>query len=118
MIEVIETELSLSKVLDGIKGMCVINSITLFSRLNKKAAELCEFSREWDRTLFLSHKEWKMFADGIRKKVNELNAKYPRTREFEVYSETKEWLHVCVKDRPDESIVRISLTPIKRVYHS
>ncbi len=116
MKKVVECEFSLSKILDKIEGMRVINNITTFAKMNNKAAELCEFCQEWNRTLFLSPEEWKMFTTDIRKKIDDLNAKYPRARKFEVYSETKEWLHVCVKDRPDESVVRISITPIKRVY--
>lgn len=106
----------LSEFLSEAKGMKVINHITTFSKLNQKAAELCEWCEGYDKVLFAEPKDWERFSNKIHSKVKELNEKYPRARAFEVYSETSEYLHVCVKDRPDESVVRISITPVKRAY--
>ena len=111
-----EKNVPLSGILAECKGIKVINNITCFSYLNRKTEALCCYCSGFRNMMFAETADYKRFSDAIRKKVDDLNKKFPKSRAFEVYSETKEWLHICVEDSPDKSVVRFSFTNVARVY--
>lgn len=115
----IEREVPMSEFLAEVaKEMKVVTHVTTFAKMNKKAEELCRYGRKQCNMLFAEPEDYKRWVKDLRDRVKKLNEDYPRSRPFEVYSETREWLHICVQGRPDESVVRFSFTNIKRVYRA
>ena len=99
--------------------MRLIEKVTTFPNINKKAEELSQFCRHYEGCLLAKDGDYRDFRKLIKTAVELTNQRYPRTKPFEVYNDgnNSNYIYVCVQGNPEQSVVRIFLSPIKGVYH-
>jgi hypothetical protein len=93
--------------------MKVITNITTNSKLNAKAADLALLVRLYKQCLFPTDDIFDGFVAQLRKVINDLNEKYPRTKPFEIYSVTEWNICIAVQGSPDKIVAVFSISTIK-----
>ncbi len=89
----------------------LIEKVTTFPNINKKAEELSRFCSRYEGC----HD----FRKLIKTAVELTNQRYPRTKPFEVYNDGSkaDYIYICVKGNSDQSVVRMFFSTVKGAYH-
>lgn len=97
----------------------LIETVTTFPNINKKAEELSRFCRRYEGCLLAKEDDYNDFRKLIKTAVELTNQRYPRTKPFEVYNDgsTADYIYICVKGNSDQSVVRIFFSTVKGAYH-
>lgn len=74
--------------------MKLIYKIDTKSTLNKKAEELAMLLKFYRGCLFTSDDDYKRTVNELKRVLQTLNEKYPRTKPFEVYSESNSGIYI------------------------
>ena len=97
----------------------LIEKVTTFPNINKKAEELTQFCSRYEGCLLAKEGDYNDFRKLISTAVALTNQRYPRTKPFEGYNDGAKtnYIYVCVKGNPDQSVVRIFFSDVKGAYH-
>lgn len=97
----------------------LIEKVTTFPNINKKAEELSQFCRRYEGCLLAKEGDYNDFRKLISTAVALTNQRYPRTKPFEVYNDGAKtnYIYVCVKGNSDQSVVRMFFSTVKGAYH-
>lgn len=74
--------------------MRLIYRIEVNTSLNNKAKELESFLRLYEKCLIPTEKRYKSFLRELNKLLEELNAKYKRTKPFEIYGKCDNFIAI------------------------
>lgn len=92
--------------------MKVIYNISTNSKLNAKAADLALLVRLYDKCLFPTDDIFDGFVAQLRKVIDDLNKKYPRTKTFEIYCINEYSITITVQGSPDKVVANLQTTTI------
>ena len=76
--------------------------------LNAKAKEFAEFFRCFDKTL-ATVEEFELFRGRLEATIEQLNEKYPRTKPFELYNFTGNFIYICPKGKPGINVASMNV---------
>lgn len=94
--------------------MRLITHIETNTTLNAKAKALAPFVNLYTGCLF-TPQQYNDFVLEIEKLLKDLNAQYPRTKPFIIYSRNKHYIYICVDGSPDKKVCTISTRLVERV---
>lgn len=94
--------------------MRLITHIETCTYLNAKAKDLALFVNLYAGCLF-TPQQYNLFVLSIEKLLKELNAQYPRTKPFIIYSRNQHYIYICVDGKPDKNVCTIYTSPVERV---
>lgn len=94
--------------------MRLITQIETCTYLNAKAKDLAAFVNPYTGCLFIPQL-YNLFVLSLEKHLKELNARYPRTKPFIIYSRNKHHIYICVDGSPDKKVCTISTRLVERV---
>ena len=83
--------------------------------LNKKAEDLARLAGLYEKCLFLNEADWHKTVEAFKDVVADLNARYPRTKPFEVYGGHAKILNVCVAGTAHKDVVTICTMEVDNV---
>lgn len=96
--------------------MKVITNIITNSKFNKKAEDLGLLLRLYNKCLFPTEEAFNEFLKQVRNCLVSLNAEYPKTKPFELYSVWEYGITITVQGRPEKAVANLSLSSVKVVY--
>lgn len=88
--------------------MRLINRIIVDEKLNTKAKELAPFLRMYEGCL-MTAEQYRLFVKEVKGLLDELNAKHPRTRPFEVYGDTNNSIYIVPEGKPEQRVASMSV---------
>lgn len=93
--------------------MKVITNTTTKSELNAKAGDLALLVRLYNKCLFPTDDLFNGFIEQLKKVIEDLNNKYPRTKPFELYSVSEWGITISVVGSPDKVVASLNTATIK-----
>lgn len=93
--------------------MKVMYNVTTNGKLNAKAATLEVLVKLYNKCLFPTDDIFKGFIAQLRDVIDCLNERYPRTKPFEIYMVTDNFVCITVKGSPNRVVANCSLSEIK-----
>ena len=82
------------------------------SNINKKAEDLGLLIKAYNNSLFPTSDIFSSFVEELRRTIDNLNARYPRTKPFELYSVWEHGITITVTGRPDVIVAHFALATI------
>lgn len=92
--------------------MRVIHHLTT-SNFNKKAEALALLLGRYRNSLFVSNGIFEDFVVKLKAVVSTINADFPRTKPFEVYSVSEYGITITVAGNPEKVVAHMSIATIK-----
>lgn len=76
--------------------------------LNAKAKDLAPFLRMYEGCLMTAER-YRLFVKEVKGLLNELNAKYARTKPFEVYGSNENCIYIVPEGKPEQRVASMSV---------
>lgn len=96
--------------------MILIYKVEANSTLNKKAETFALTIKSYEGLLVANEVQYKQLVEGIDSFLAGLNAQYPRTKPFIIYSKSRSGLYVCPEGKPDIRVMSMSIAHVKSIY--
>ncbi|WP_270243864.1 hypothetical protein [Phocaeicola coprocola] len=92
--------------------MYFIDHIQTYKAVNRKGDELQKYILRFEHCLIKDSRTLGEVKENIRRRMEELDARYPRTLPMSFHPEGNQW-NIHVKGRPDSPVCILSVTPVK-----
>lgn len=92
--------------------MLYIGRVSADEKLNAKAKEFAGWIRQFGESIILGG-DVDFLKERIEAKIEELNAKYPRTKPFELYGSIFHHLHVVPVGKPEQTVAHAAVFEVK-----
>lgn len=96
--------------------MKLIYKIETNAKLNKKAADLSAMLGLYRGCLFVKDEAYRQFVKDLRSVIENINKHYSRTRPFEIYSESKTSIYICVQGNCEQYVARLYLAEVESLF--
>jgi len=101
--------------------MFFVDYVQTYRNVNNKGQEMGNFLKSFEKLIIPNESALSFLQDSIEAKVEELNAKYPRTKEIEVLtfeSDNDCMFYVRVKGDAYNHVCQIHIKEVKGTYSS
>ena len=100
--------------------MRFVSNITSYAYINKKAADIDKWIKDFKFTLFNTEKDFHRFHQQLMDKVEELNRLYPRTAPFVVHACELNGdqcrLTIGVEGSPEKTVLYLDIHKVIRIF--